>query len=407
MTIEISDPAELGFDAERLKRIDSLLKERYLDSGRLPHTAVLIGRGDEVAHLSLQGNARDGQPLKEDAIFRIASMTKPITSIAFMMLLEEAKVALSTHVSAVIPEWKDLGVFVAGGGDQPFMTRPVTKQMQMIDLLRHTSGLTYGFQERSPVDAAYRKMGTERFDSGTLDDFAANLAKIPLEFDPGSSWNYSVSTDALGLVVQRLSGMPLEDFLRTRIFEPLGMVDTHFQVPAEKIDRVPDCYVFDAKNKMKPYDSGAKTAWAKKPKFVSGGGGLVSTLADYHRFAKMLLNGGAYEGGQIIGRKTLELMTSNHLPGGGDLTEHSKALFSEAENAGTGFGLGFATTIDSAKTMTLGSEGDFFWGGMFSTAFFVDPVEDVIMIFMTQLMPSSTYPVRREIKTMLYSALND
>ena len=232
------------------------------------------------------------------------------------------------------------------------------------------------------------------------------LATIPLEFDPGTQWNYSVSTDVLGVLIERISGQPLAGYFRDHIFAPLGMDDTFFTVPADKASRVPQCFAFDPNMKMKLFDeAGSESLWVKGWSFNSGGGGLASTVADYHRFCRMLLNGGALEGVQIISPKTLELMTANHLPGGQDLTQMSKSLFSEAEMAGIGFGLGFATTIDSAATLTPCSNGDFYWGGMYSTAFFVDPVEDIIMIFMTQLMPSSTYPVRREIKTMIYSAL--
>lgn len=405
--MDVADPAELGFDAGRLARIPAHLKAKYLDTGRLPHAALLVGRGDEIAHLSVQGEARAGEPLQADAIFRIASMTKPITSIAFMQLVEEGKLALADPVHRVIPEWKDLGVFVAGGGNQPFATRPTTAPMRMIDLLRHTSGLTYGFQERTPVDAAYRAARLEAFAGPDLEELIRLLAGIPLQFDPGSSWNYSVATDILGAIIQRVDGRPLDEAIAARVTRPLGMEDTHFQVPEAKHHRLPDCYVFNAAETKKMYDPGAGSAWGRKPNQLSGGGGMASTLADYHRFCRMLLNEGELDGARIVSRKTLALMTANHLPGGGDLTRHSKALFSEAENAGTGFGLGFATTIDPAATMVPGSKGDFFWGGMFSTAFFVDPQEGVIMVFMTQLMPSSTYPVRREIKTMIYAALAD
>ena len=407
MTLLVGNPQELGFSPERLDRIPAFLKAKYLDSGRLPHAAVLIGRGDEIAHLSLQGEARPGEALQGDAIFRIASMTKPITSIVFMQLVEEGKVALTHAVASFLPEFKDVGVFVAGGGTIPFVTRPPTRPMQMIDLLRHTSGLTYGFQERSPVDAAYRKNKIDDFQSPrSLDEFIAELAKLPLEFDPGTSWNYSVSTDVLGAIIQRIEGKPLYDVFVERVFGPLGMVDTHFQVPADKLVRMPDAYAFHPSEVKRAFDGGADSRWTLPGRLQSGGGGLASTLADYHRFCRMLLNGGALDGAAIISPKTLELMTANHLPGGKDLTEISRSLFSEAENAGVGFGLGFATTMDPAKTMVPGSAGEFYWGGMFSTAFFVDPLEDIIMIFMTQLMPSSTYPVRREIKTMLYAALS-
>ncbi|MES2290756.1 MAG: serine hydrolase domain-containing protein [Pseudomonadota bacterium] len=401
----LSDPAELGFDPERLARIDAHLKAKYIDGGRFPHAALLIGRGDEVAHLSVMGEARPGEALKSDAIFRIASMTKPVTSIAFMQLVEQGKIALSDPITKVLPEFAKTGVFVSGGGNTPFITRPPATPIRMIDLLRHTSGLTYSFQERSNIDAAYRKLGFEKFTGPSMDEFVAQVSSLPIEFDPGTAWNYSISTDILGAIVERLSGQTLSDYFTDHIFTPLGMTDTHFQVPASKIDRVADCYVWDPQVRMKMYDAGATTAWAGKPGYFSGGGGLVSTLADYHRFARMLLNGGELDGARIVSPHTVKLMAANHLPGGGDLTQMSRSLFSEAENAGVGFGLGFGTVIDAPATMTHCNQGEFYWGGMFSTAFFVDPVDDVIMIFMTQLMPSNAYPVRREIKTMLYSAL--
>lgn len=397
--LTIGDPRELGFLPERLERIGAYIQAKYLDSGRLPHAALLIGRGDEVAHLWTSGVA-------EDAIFRIASMTKPVTSIALMQLVEQGKLAISEPVAKYLPELKDVGVFVAGGGNIPYVTRPPATPIRVIDLLRHTAGFTYSFQERSPVDAGYRKSGLENW--GKVDDaaFLAELAKLPLEFDPGTQWNYSVATDVLGILVSRISGQPLGDYFAEHIFGPLGMTDTHFAVPADKAHRIPDCYTFDPVNKMKPIDkAGADSGWAGKHIFHSGGGGLASTLADYHRFCRMLLNGGTLDGATIIGRKTLDLMTANHLPSGGDLTQHSKSLFSEAEMAGIGFGLGFAVNVDPAATMLSGSHGEFYWGGMFSTAFLVDPEEDLTMVFMTQLSPSSTYPIRRELRTMIYAAL--
>ena len=401
----VSDPADLGFDAARLARIDAHIKAKYIDGGRFPHAALLIGRGDEIAHLSVMGDARAGEPLKAGAIFRIASMTKPVTSIAFMQLVEQGRIALSDPVAKVLPEFAKTGVFVSGGGNTPFVTRAPASPMRMIDLLRHTSGLTYSFQERSNIDAAYRKLGFERWDTESLDVFIEQLSALPLEFDPGSAWNYSVSTDVLGAVIERLSGQSLANYFAEHIFAPLGMIDTQFDVSAEQLARVPDCYVWDPVKRMKLYDAGSTSAWARKPGYYSGGGGLTSTLADYHRFARMLLNGGALDGAQIVSPHTIRLMAANHLPGGGDLTTMSKSLFSEAENAGMGFGLGFGTVIDAPATMLPGNAGEYYWGGMFSTAFFIDPVDDIIMIFMTQLMPSSAYPVRREIKTMLYSAL--
>jgi CubicO group peptidase (beta-lactamase class C family) len=395
----MTDPQGLGFIPERLDQINQFIQTKYLDTGKLPHAALLIGRGDEIAHSWTSGVA-------EDAIFRIMSMTKPITSIALMQLVEAGQIALSEPVAKYIPELKDLGVFVAGGGNTPFMSRPAATPMRVIDLMRHMAGFTYGFQERSNVDAAYRAAELDGWAKHDNDEFVAKLAKIPLEFDPGTCWNYSVATDLCGVIVSRVSGMALGDYFQAHILGPLDMVDTGFVVPADEAHRIPPAYALHPTEKMKLSDkAGADSAWTRSHKFQSGGGGLASTVADYHRFCRMLLNGGALEGVQIISPKTLELMTANHLPGGQDLTQLSKSLFSEAEMAGVGFGLGFASIVDPAATMTVCSKGEFFWGGMYSTAFFIDPVEDIIMIFMTQLMPSSSYPIRREIKTMLYAAL--
>ena len=402
----LADPETHGFDAQRLARIDTLLNERYVATGLLPNAQLLIARGGDIVHFSHQGTAREGgAPINETSLFRIASMTKPITSIAFMMLVEEGKVAVDTPVHHVLPEFKGIGVYNGGGAGVPFMTRTTTEPMRMLDLLRHTSGLTYGFQNRSNIDAAYRAAKLENWHGNfDLDEFVAALGKLPLEFSPGEAWNYSVATDVLGAVIQRVSGMTLDAFFRTRIFEPLGMHDTFFAVPADKVDRLTDCYDWVPGGKTL-FDPGAASAWSRTPRLLSGGGGLVSTALDYHRFCTMCLNGGTLDGARIVGRKTLDLMTLNHLPGGKDLTSLSKSLFSETQNAGTGFGLGFAVTMDVAKSMMPGSVGEYYWGGMFATAFFIDPVEQISMVFMTQLRPSSTYPIRRELKTLIYSAL--
>ena len=407
--MELAPPQRHGFDPARLARIDSFLDERYVAPGKLPHAQLLIGRDDAVVHFSSIGQAReDGTPLGGDSLFRIASMTKPVTSLAFMMLVEEGRVALDTPVHHVLPEMKGVGVYDGGGGAAPFATRPTAQPMRMVDLLRHTSGLTYGFQNRSNVDAAYRAGDIERWWGGLdLDGFVAALGRLPLEFSPGEAWNYSVSTDVLGAVVQRLSGLPLGDVLTARIFAPLGMDDTFFHVPADKLDRLVDCYTMAPGQGRVMYDRGATSFWANAPTLVSGGGGLVSSTRDYHRFCRMLLGGGALGGARLVSRKTIDLMTANHLPGGGDLATLSRSMFSEATNAGVGFGLGFAVTTDVARTLLPGSAGEFYWGGLFSTYFFVDPVERIICVFMTQLSPSSTWPVRRELKTLIYSALND
>ena len=397
-----------GFDAKRLEAIDALVAARYLDTGKLPHAQLLVAHEGEVVHFSHQGAAREnGAPVNERSIFRIASMTKPVTSLAFMLLVEEARVALDTPVHHVLPEFKDVGVYNGGGGGVPFLTKPCDEPMRMVDLLRHTAGLTYSFQQRTNVDAAYREGRLEAWHGNLdLDGLVAALAKLPLEFSPGTAWNYSVATDVLGAVVQRVSGMPLDRFFEERIFAPLGMNDTGFFVPAEKVERLTDCWTFKPGEGRVMMDRGEKSAWSRPPTQLSGGGGLVSTSLDYHRFNTMLLNRGTLGGVRIAGRKTIDLMTRNHLPGRSDLASMSKSLFSEAANAGTGFGLGFAVNDDVARTMIPGSEGEFYWGGMFSTAFFVDPVERISAVFMTQLSPSNLYPIRREIKTMIYAALN-
>ena len=402
------DPRSLGFAPDRLARIDAFLTERYLDNGLLPHAQLLVARDGAIAHFSHLGNARsDGTPVGPDTLFRIASMTKPITSVLFMMLVEEGRVALDTPVHRVLPELKGIGVYAGGGGGVPFVTTQPTRPMLMVDLLRHTAGFTYGFQNRTNIDAAHRELRIEAWHGHLdLDGFIARLAELPLEFSPGDAWNYSVATDVLGAVIQRIEDRPLHEVMRERIFAPLGMDDTFFQVPADKLSRLADCYTFKAGEGRVMYDPGPASAWALKPRLVSGGGGLVSTSLDYHRFCTMLLNGGTLEGTRILGRKTIELMTTNHLPGGGDLASMSRSMFSEATNAGVGFGLGFAVTQDVASTLVPGSVGDFYWGGLFGTAFFIDPVERLHMIFMTQLSPSSLYPVRREIRTMIHAALD-
>ena len=400
----------LGFSPERLAHIDRFLAEKYVTPGRLPCTLTMVARHGDIAHLGMTGYAdvASQTPVAEDTIFRIYSMTKPITSVALMMLVEEGKIALEDPVHRFIPEWKNLGVFVAGTHRTGFQTRPLSAPMRVVDLMRHTAGLTYGFQLRSNVDAAYRahKIG-EIEKAGTLPDMIAALAKMPLEFSPGEAWNYSVATDVVGWLVEVVSGQKFEDFLAQRLFAPLGMDDTGFYVREGHGHRLASCYQPTKDGKIELQDDAATSDYLKPPSFVSGGGGLVSTAGDYLKFAQMLLNGGTANGHRYISRKTLDLMTANHLPGGVDLPALSRSLFSEAAYDGVGFGLGFATSTKASRTLMPGSDGDFFWGGAASTFFWVDPAEDLIGIFMTQLIPSSTYPVRREVRTMVYAALDD
>jgi CubicO group peptidase (beta-lactamase class C family) len=323
------------------------------------------------------------------------------------MLFEEGKVALDEPVHKYIPEWKDLGVFVAGTAPN-FLTKPPARPMQIVDLLRHTSGLTYGLQQRSNVDAAYRELKIADMVPGeTLDTMIAHLSKLPLEFSPGEAWNYSVSIDVLGYLIGKISGKPFPQFLKERIFDPLGMSDTDFHVTPEKAHRLAACYSATPDGKMKLYDDPTKSTYLTPPTLFSGGGGLCSTAADYLTFCRALLNGGELGGVRLLGPKTLKLMATNHLPGGVDLPALSRSMFSEATLNGVGFGLGFAVAMDPAKALLPGSPGEYNWGGMASTAFWIDPAEELITIFMTQLIPSSTYPVRRELRTLVYAAITE
>ena len=399
-------PETLGLCSKRLARIDQFLAERYIASGRLPCVQLQVARQGQLVHQTVlgQANLETGAAMAEDSIVRIYSMTKQITSVAFMMLVEQGLVALDDPVHRFIPAWKNLGVYVAGLPGA-FQTRPTDAPMRMIDLLRHTSGLTYGFQTRTNVDAAYRKARIEPFEQADgLEGFVAALGQLPLEFSPGTAWNYSVATDVLGYLVGKISGIPFEDFLQQRILGPLGMVDTAFHVTDDKAGRFAQCYVNSAAGKLTPL--GGRT-FREPTTSPSGGGGLVSTAADYMRFCEALRCGGVLGDVRLLGPKTVALMRANHLPGGRDLADLSVSLFSEATYQGVGFGLGFAMTTIVAKTGLAGSLGEYWWGGAASTAFWIDPVEDISVVFLTQFMPSSLYPIRRELRTLINAAVLD
>ena len=403
-------PESVGMCSQRLARIDRFLAQRYVDSGRLPCALLQVSRHGQLVHQSVLGKAslEAGTPLTEDSIVRVRSMTKPITSVAMMMLVEQGLVALDDPVHLYIPAWRDLAVYVAGGGSLSGMpagwqTRPVEAPMRIVDLLRHTSGLTYGFQSRTNIDAAYRanKIDALERDDG-LDAFIDALSKVPLEFSPGTAWNYSVSTDVIGFLVGKISGMPFDEFLRQRILRPLGMHDTDFFVPPDKASRLAQCYGRGAGGKLAPLPG---RSFLEPPAAPSGGSGLVATAADYMRFCECLRRGGTLGDVRLIGPKTLALMRANHLPGGRDLGDVSISLFSGPRFRGLGFGLGFAMTTNAAKTEVAGSVGEYFWGGSASTAFWIDPVEDISVVFLTQFMPATLYPIRRELLTMVYAAV--
>ncbi|GAA2807375.1 serine hydrolase domain-containing protein [Saccharopolyspora taberi] len=402
------DPREAGFDPARLQRIDRHFA-RYVDSGKLPGWLVLVARQGRIAHLSTHG-ARDveaGLPVETDTLFRIFSMTKPITSLAAMILYEEGALELTDPVSRFIPSFADLRVYTGGPARGP-VTRPAAEPMLVWHLLTHTSGLTYGFHNLHPVDAVYRAGG---FEFGTpraldLEGCCDAWAAMPLMFDPGQAWNYGVSTDVLGRVVEVASGQRLDEFFRGRILDPLGMHDTTFGVAEADADRLAALYSADPAGRAVRNEQFGRVG-LEVPKALSGGGGLVSSAGDYHRFLRMLLGGGELDGVRIIGNRTLRYMTRNHLPGGADLESIALGSFSEVTNAGKGFGLGFAVVDDPVAGKVLSSAGEFSWGGLASTAFWVDPAEELTVLFLTQLVPSSVHPIRTQLHQLVYQALVD
>ena len=422
-----AEPGELGFDGARLERVAAHLN-RYVDDGRLPGVSVLVTRGGQIAYAHRYGE-RDCErslPVTSDTIYRIYSMTKPIVSIAAMQMYEQGLFQLKDPVSRWIPAFAQARVF-AGGNVMQYQTREPASEVTVHSLLTHTSGLTYDFHFANEVDALYRANGFNWGAPGNLEETCDALAGLPLLFDPGTEWNYSYSTDVLGRVVELVSGQPLDEYLAEHVTGPLGMGDTGFQVPEADTERFAANYTtatLSARSfagntgasmpAYRPDDPGlARTlmddprasAYLGPPKILSGGGGLVSTMGDYHRFTQMLRGGGELDGVRVIGRRTLEFMASNHLPGGGDLTECGRALFSEAAFDGVGFGLGFSVVLDPAKAKVVSSKGEFAWGGAASTAFWVDPAEDLTLVFLTQLLPSSVHPIRPELKALVYQAL--
>ena len=403
------EAGEAGFDAGRLARIDTHFR-RYVDDGRLPGWLALVARHGQVAHLSTYGS-RDlerGTPVEHDTLWRIFSMTKPITSVAAMMLYEEGAFELKDPISRWIPSFASTKVYRSGSTVNPVL-EPQIEPIRVWHLLTHMSGLTYGFHHATPVDAMYRAAGYEwGAPAGlTLEENCDRWASFPLLFQPGSEWNYGVSTDVLGRLVEVVSGQPLDVFLRERIFEPLGMTDTDFHAASEDHDRLAALYVPSPATRAAVRMDAMGDAAKKRPSFLSGGGGLVSSAADYHRFTQMLLNGGELEGTRILGTRTLRYMTQNHLPGGADLEAVGRPLFAETSFTGVGFGLGFSVVEQPVENKVLSSAGEFAWGGAASTAFWVDPAEGITALFMTQLLPSSTHPIRSQLKQLVYQALVD
>ena len=397
--MKVVNPESLGLDPTVLENIRKYLNDTYVEDGKYVGTMTLVSRKGEVAYLDSIGfmDRENAKPMQEDSIFRIYSMSKAITSIAIMQLFEKSKFRLDDPVYWYIPSWKNLRVYQSGIYPNFLTSRP-KRHMTIRDLLTHMSGLTYDFMYKSNVDAAYRKTKVQQ--AGSLEEFAEILSTLPLEFSPGDKWNYSVSTDVLGYLVEVMSGMKLEEYFKEYIFEPLEMTDTSFSCPEEKLDRLASLYEHIPNGEPRLIEIPFLNT-----KMASGGGGLFSTMSDYHNFCSMLVNQGEFNGTRLIGRKTLELMTVNHLPDNQDLTEMSESDYSEAPYAGVGFGLGFSVMLDPAKSQTISDIGEYGWGGAASTVFFINPKEDMFVIFLTQLLPSSTYQVRRELRSLVYSAL--
>jgi CubicO group peptidase (beta-lactamase class C family) len=401
------DPESMGFDPIRLQRIQTHF-DAYVADGRLPGWLVTVCRGDELVWVGKSGyrNREEKLDVTDDTIWRIYSMTKPVVVIAAMMLYEEGVFDLNDDVGQWIEELSEPRVFVGGTAANP-ETEPAQGPVRVHHLMSQTSGLTYGFQRNHPVDEMHRDMG---YDFATARD--VNLAEAvhdwcsaPLLFEPGTHFNYSVATDVLGRLIEIWSGQTLDVFLKERIFDPLGMHDTAFWCPQDKQDRLAMLYVY-LFGDVNQWTDLAKAA-LQQPKMLLGGSGLVSTAHDYQRFMSVLLRGGELDGVRLVSSRTLELMTQNHLLDDADLQEFAVDSYSELNCAGIGFGLGFAVVIDSVKNRSLISEGSFYWGGAASTLFWVDPAEDLTVSFFTQLVPPSTYPLRRELQQLVYQALAD
>ena len=403
-----ADPAALGFDPARFARLDSRLA-RYVDEGLLPGWLVVVTRHGRIAHLATYGS-RDleaGLPVEVDTRWRIYSMTKPITTVAAMTLFEEGEFELNDPISRWLPEFADMRVYRRGSAQAP-ATDPADP-IRVWHLMTHTAGLTYGFHHAHAVDEMYRNAGFEwgQPEGKDLAECCEIIAGLPLVFQPGTEWNYSMATDVLGRLIEVISGKSLDEFLADRIFGPLGMVDTGFWVEGEAKEQLAALYVPQPGTRKAVRQDAFGRAVTSRPAFLSGGGGLVSTAADYHRFTQMLRRGGELDGVRILGTRTLAHMTRNHLPGGQDLEQIGRPLFAESPFDGVGFGLGFSVLQDPAKAKTLAKAGEFAWGGAASTAFWVDPEEDLTALFFTQLLPSSTHPLRTQLRQLVYQALVD
>ncbi|MBA2323111.1 MAG: beta-lactamase family protein [Pseudonocardiales bacterium] len=396
-------------DTDRLGRIDAHFA-RYVEDGRLAGLLTVVARRGKVVHVGAQGqrDVEAGLPVQTDTLWRIYSMTKPVTSVAAMMLVEQGRMELSDPISHYLPEFAEPRVYAGGSALKP-ITVPAAEPIRVWHLLTHTAGLTYGFHHAHPVDAIYRANGFEFGPKPGFDLAAccAAWAGLPLVSQPGTEWVYSVATDVLGRVIEVVSGQPLDEFLAESLLGPLGMTDTTFGTPESEAHRLAALYSpHPETGELVRSPLGERTL--RRPRMFSGGGGLVSSAVDYHRFTQMLLRRGELDGVRVLGSRTVDYMTRNHLPGGVDLDSFGRPVFAETPLVGVGFGLGFSVILDAAATKVASSEeGEFAWGGAASTAFWVDPKEELTALLFTQLMPSSTHPVRTQLRSLVYQALVD
>jgi CubicO group peptidase (beta-lactamase class C family) len=403
------DPEHVGFDPARLARIESHFA-RYVDDGRLPGWHIAVTRCGQVAYSQTYGlrDVATGAPVEADTLWRIYSMTKPITSVAAMMLWEEGHFELTDEISKWLPAFADVRVYDKGSQLRPY-TVPAIEPIRVWHLLTHTSGLTYGFFQESVVDGLYRAAGFELDPEHAL-DLAASCdawARLPLLFQPGSKWGYGVSTDVLGRLVEVISGRTLAEFFTERILGPLKMDQTRWWVDEADAPRLATLYGAHAESGRAVPLAAMGARALSKPAMLAGGHGLVSTAADYHRFTQMLLREGELDGVRLLGPHTVRFMTRNHLPGGVDLDTFSSGGFAETVFEGIGFGLGFAVMDNPVPSRVPSSVGQYYWGGLASTAFWIDPVEQLTVMLFTQLVPSSRWPLRPQLRQMVYSALVD
>ena len=410
MTLERTiDPDHVGLDPKRLARIETHFA-RYVDDGRLPGWHVAVTRCGQVAYSATYGrrDVASGAPVEADTLWRIYSMTKPVTSVAAMMLWEEGHFELTDEISRWLPAFADVRVYDKGSVLRPY-TVPAVEPIRVWHLLSHTSGLTYGFFQESVVDGLYRAAGFELDPEREL-DLAASCdawANLPLLFQPGSKWGYGVSTDVLGRLVEVISGQTLAEFFAERILGPLKMTDTRWWVDDADAPRLASLYsAHPETGKAVPASRMGERA-RHEPAMLAGGHGLISTAADYHRFTQMLLREGELDGVRLLGPHTVRYMTRNHLPGGVDLDAFSSGGFAETTFKGIGFGLGFAIVENPVPWKVPSSVGQYYWGGLASTAFWVDPVEQLTAMLFTQLVPSSRWPLRPQLRQLVYSALVD